>query len=203
MRKLKLGNMMWDLAQVFAASRCWYEAVASFICSFSRQCLCVRDSESCGNTEFNFWLQILCSLFCVMCVCVLSRVRLFTTLWTLAHQAPLSMGFSRQEDWSGLPCPPPGDLADPGIKLEVSWIGRWILYHWATWEAPFVMDHSVLAQDLAHRPDFITVMLRGTCCTCSVLTSPVSSVPLLLLFMRIIFSALLLSELSEKFKRSQ
>ena len=45
-----------------------------------------------------------------------SRVRLFETLWTIAHQAPLSMGFSRQEYWSGLPCPPPGDLPDPGIE---------------------------------------------------------------------------------------
>ena len=35
--------------------------------------------------------------------------------WTIAHQAPLSMGFSRQEDWSGLPCPSPGDLPDPGL----------------------------------------------------------------------------------------
>ena len=35
----------------------------------------------------------------------------------VAHQAPLSMGFSRQEYWSGLPCPPPGDLPDPGIEL--------------------------------------------------------------------------------------
>ena len=39
------------------------------------------------------------------------------TLWTVAHQDPLSMGFSRQESWSGLPCPPPGDLPDPGIEL--------------------------------------------------------------------------------------
>ena len=45
-----------------------------------------------------------------------SRVRLFVTLWSVAHQAPLSMGFSRQEHWSGLPCPPPGDLPDPGVK---------------------------------------------------------------------------------------
>ena len=41
---------------------------------------------------------------------------LFVTPWTVAHQAPLSMGLSRQEHWSGLPCPPPGDLPDPGIK---------------------------------------------------------------------------------------
>ena len=38
----------------------------------------------------------------------------FATTWTVAHQAPLSMGFSRQEYWSGLPHPPPGDLPDPG-----------------------------------------------------------------------------------------
>ena len=46
----------------------------------------------------------------------LSRVRLFATLWTEAYQAPLSMGFSRQEYWSGLPFPSPGDLPDPGIE---------------------------------------------------------------------------------------
>ena len=53
----------------------------------------------------------------LLCVCVrLSRVRLFTTPWTVAHQAPLSMVFSRQEYWSDLPCPPPGHLPNPGIK---------------------------------------------------------------------------------------
>ena len=48
---------------------------------------------------------------------VLSRVRLFVTPGTIARQASLSMGFSRQEYWSGLPFPPPGDLPDPGIEL--------------------------------------------------------------------------------------
>ena len=47
----------------------------------------------------------------------LSRVRLFETPWTAAHQAPLSVEFSRQEYWSGLPFPTPGDLPDPEIKL--------------------------------------------------------------------------------------
>ena len=62
--------------------------------------------------------------------CVLShssRVQLFGTLWTVARQAPLSMGSSRQKYWSGWPCPPPKDLPDPGIKpasLYVSCIGR-------------------------------------------------------------------------------
>ena len=51
-----------------------------------------------------------------MKVKMLSRVRLFVTPWTVAHQAPLSMGFSRQEYWSGLPFPSPGDLRDPGME---------------------------------------------------------------------------------------
>ena len=51
-----------------------------------------------------------------MKVKLLGHVQLFATLWTIAHQAPLFMGFFRQEYWSGLPCPLPGDLPDPGIK---------------------------------------------------------------------------------------
>ena len=47
---------------------------------------------------------------------LLSHVRLFATPWTVAHQAPPSMEFSRQEYWSGLPFPSPGDLPDPGIE---------------------------------------------------------------------------------------
>ena len=46
----------------------------------------------------------------------LSRVQLFATLWTVAHQAPLSTGFSRQEYWSGLPFSSPGDFPNPGVK---------------------------------------------------------------------------------------
>ena len=45
-----------------------------------------------------------------------SRIQLFMTLWTVDHQALLSMGFPKQEYWSGLPFPPPGDLPNPGIK---------------------------------------------------------------------------------------
>ena len=47
-----------------------------------------------------------------------SYVQLFGTLWTVAHQAPLAMEFSRQECWSRLPCPPPGNLPHPGIKTR-------------------------------------------------------------------------------------
>ena len=52
--------------------------------------------------------------FCVLSC--FSHVWLFAFLWTVAHQAPLSIEFSRQEYWSGLPCPPPGDFLDWGIK---------------------------------------------------------------------------------------
>ena len=51
--------------------------------------------------------------------CMLSlfnHVQLFATPWTVTHQTPLSMGFSRQEYWNGLPCLPPGDLPEPGIE---------------------------------------------------------------------------------------
>ena len=58
-----------------------------------------------------------CVCLCV-CVCVLalSHVQLFVSPWTVAHQAPLSMEFSRQDSWSRLPFPSPGDLPNPGIK---------------------------------------------------------------------------------------
>ena len=56
-------------------------------------------------------------LYCLACVLsCYSHVWLFVTLWAGACQFPLSMGLSRQEYWSGLPCPPPGDLPHPGIK---------------------------------------------------------------------------------------
>ena len=60
-----------------------------------------------------------------MHVCVLSQVRFFATPWTAADQAPLSMEFSRQEYWIGLPCSSPGDLPDPGIKpVSLALAGR-------------------------------------------------------------------------------
>ena len=62
----------------------------------------------------------MCVCVCVcVCVCILScfsHVQFFVTQWTVACQAPLSMGFYRQEYWSGLPFPSPGDLPNPGIE---------------------------------------------------------------------------------------
>ena len=58
--------------------------------------------------------------YAVLVLMLLSRVQLFATPWTVAHQAPLSMGFSRQEYWSGVPYPPPGDPPNPGMEARSS-----------------------------------------------------------------------------------
>ena len=65
-----------------------------------------------------------------MCVCaeLLSHVWFLAAPWTVAHQAPLSLGFPRQGYWSGFPFPPPGNLPNPGIKPLVSCFGTWIIY---------------------------------------------------------------------------
>ena len=73
-----------------------------------------------------------------LCVCMLSCVWLFATSWTVAHQAPLTMGFSRQEYWSWLPCPPPEDLPHSGIKfscLTFPALGGRFFTTSTTWEA--------------------------------------------------------------------
>ena len=77
-----------------------------------------------------FWFFIPISKLCVLSH--FNHVQLFATLWTVAFQAPIFMGFSRQEYWSGLPCPPPGDLPDPGtelVSLNVFCVGQRLLYH--------------------------------------------------------------------------
>ena len=62
------------------------------------------------------WSPVISFLHVLCCALSLSHIWLFVTPWTVAHQAPLSMGFSRQEYWSGLPCPPPGDHRNPEIE---------------------------------------------------------------------------------------
>ena len=83
----------------------------------------------------SMWLQ---SQTCACVLSHLSHVQLFAALWTVAHQAPLSMGFSKQEYWSGLPCPPPGHLPNSGIKptcLVSSTLAGGFFTNSATWEA--------------------------------------------------------------------
>ena len=88
-----------------------------------------------GGVNWLLGLQSRGGVFPIMilvCICVyvklLSRVRLFVTPWTVAHQAPLSIGISRQEYWTGLPFPSPRDLADPEAEPCLLHC-RQILYH--------------------------------------------------------------------------
>ena len=85
-----------------------------------------------------------------MCVCVcvckitsvkLLQFRLFVTPWTVAHQAPLSMGFSSQEYCSGLPCPPPGDL--PYLCLMSPALAGGFFTTNATWEALWIINKKL------------------------------------------------------------
>ena len=101
----------------------------------------------------------------LLCECMLShfsRVQLFTTLWTIAHQASLSMGFSRREYWSGLLCPPPGDLPDPGIEpaslISSVLVGGFFTTS-ATWED--FTDCNNLYQSLSFLLNQKTVSIRG------------------------------------------
>ena len=87
-------------------------------------------------------LHLHVSIFCKAVVgnmCVLSRVWLFVTPGTVAHQAPLSMRFPRQEYWNGLTFPSAGDLPNPEIEPVSSFIGRQILYHWSTSVTPLLI----------------------------------------------------------------
>ena len=93
-----------------------------------------------------------CSLRCV-CVCA----QLCPTLcdpWTVAHPAPLSMGFPRQEYWSGLPFPSPGFFPTQGLHLCLPHLLHWqaSFYHCATWKAPVVSGCSVIQSCLTLQP---------------------------------------------------
>ena len=73
----------------------------------------------CPKPFFFFFVRTAYNVFIGFRACMLkqfSRVQLFVTLWTIAHQVPLSMGFSRQECWSELPCPPPGVFPIQGLN---------------------------------------------------------------------------------------
>ena len=104
--------------------------------------------------------------------CLVSHVWLFLTPWTVAGQAPLSVGFPRQEYWSGWPFPSPGDLPDPGTEPAV---GRRILYYSASREALEVLllwqnsplPHQFLAFDSGKQQEkqirFVCFLPRVLC----------------------------------------
>ena len=139
-RENKLGNTHYAWKK-----RNWADIQSSLFCGFCQVnwiCLCfvshllsaVRGRRTSARLEVVFY---------VMCekwkkVKSLSHVWLSVTPWTVAYQAPPSMGFSRQEYWSGLQFPSPGDLPDPGIKPRVSCIPGRRFNLWATREAQCV-----------------------------------------------------------------
>ena len=111
------------------------------------QCSCLENPRDRGDwwaaiygvTQSRTWLKQLRAA--AAAAQTLSHVQLFMNPWTVAHQGSLSMGFSRQEYWSGLSCPPPRDLPDPGIKpaslMSPALAGRFFTTS-ATWEASLV-----------------------------------------------------------------
>ena len=103
-----------------------------------------------GQTEEHALKKLLeCSCFTIsyqlhVHVCVLSclsRVQPFVTLWTVAHQVPLSLGFSGQEYWSGLPCPSSRGSSPPRDRIRISCNGRWVLYLECHLGSPHVYTH--------------------------------------------------------------
>ena len=117
-----------------------------------------------SSVHLLWWLFFASSLYILMHVCMLScfsHIWLFVTLWTVAHQAPLSMGIlqARILEWVVIPFSP--DLPDPGIKPEspasTALTGRFFT-HWATWEALLYTDLCILTNQflfLAWTLDFI------------------------------------------------
>ena len=122
-----------------------YKIANTFSYGFFQKCQCFKFySKSmihlssfciCCETE----VKIL--FFFHICACSITSVvsQLFVTLWTVAPQAPLSMRFSRQEYWSGLPRPPPGCLPNPGIEpaFPVLQVDSLLLNHWGS--TPFYL----------------------------------------------------------------
>ena len=98
-------------APALSHTQCYLELITLFLLAF------ILLSPK-AKTAYPYHTRILKILKISPCMHakLLSRVHLFATPWTVACQVPLSMRFSRQEYWSGLSCPPPGDLPDPGIE---------------------------------------------------------------------------------------
>ena len=87
------------------------------------------------------WVKSLCSVW------------LFVTPWTVAYQASPSIGFSKQEYWSGLPFPTPGEYSQPGDQTRISCIGRCVVQHWATWEVLTTLDLTPWRPTRPSRPN--------------------------------------------------
>ena len=112
-------------------------------------CVDKCSSSPVPDDHFTYCLKILIDLTIslivgkYMCASSLNCVRLCATPWTVACQAPLSMGFSRQEYWSGLPSPPPGDFPEPGIEPKSPALAGRFFTTSVTWEAQDIIDEAL------------------------------------------------------------
>ena len=116
----------------FSPALCYEEltfVIREMTCFFALYWFSLKDDKKeYNNTLKKIWCMkyfysSILKIAALMRVCGLSRVWLFVTLWTVALQAPPSVGFSRHEYWSGLPFPAPGHLPDSGIKPESPVLG--------------------------------------------------------------------------------
>ena len=117
---------------------------------------------------------------CAVIVAVqsLNHVQLFATPWTVARRAPLSMGFSRQEYWSGLPCPSPRDLPDPGVKsasptlhvdslpTELPWKSTFIKLNWQIFKKKKSLVLSLLVGEIKPTSSFLCFAKNPTNLPC-------------------------------------
>ena len=150
------------------------------LCNFavSERALCfhyksyLEGGQLCGRQNYRNLISKVCLLslsFLLIYVCILSRyshVLLFVTLWTVARQTALSMGFPGQEYWSVLPCPPPGVLPDPGIKaasfMSPALAGGFFTIR-ATWEARrlgMLHQFCFLSFHISQRPSSQFIVLQ-------------------------------------------
>ena len=109
-----------ELVAIFFSRAILFPSFLAFCDLQASSCLYTRGRSSPGNWELYYWI----AWFHLVAKSYLT----LGTPWTVAHQAPLSMGFSRQEYWSGLPFPSPGDILDPGIAYFYSITIMIILY---------------------------------------------------------------------------
>ena len=104
-----------------------------------------------------------------------NRVCLFATLWTVACQAPLSTGFSRQEYWNGLPCPAPGDIPNPGIEpmsLTSPALAGGFFTTSATWKAWSYVSVCVCVLSVCVHAQCVHVHARSVAQSCLALCNP-------------------------------
>ena len=128
---------------LYIAEHHWRESLSRTTCITLSSRLLVLPQMTLNTTCNSLWMETFYNHAKSLRLCPTPAIP-----WTVAHQATLSMGFSRQGYWSGLPCPPPGDLPDSGIEpmslISLALTGKFFTTS-ATWEAPSPLFSKVIA----------------------------------------------------------